>query len=417
MDRPLPTRRTVVALLAAAAHPWPALADENQADNGVFDFKPATVTIGSVKVPLTAKAAYVPVRIDRPVSYAMHVHVESQNGSDPNEAKRAIHGYQLQHMSELVVFQPGETQRWVKIDLKASNEGRTFNVVVADQLEPPTSHLGPGGHVTWAAEARNPAPAEERPVFPKRQSRGEVNFSLDIGRFQASDSGMAADGARIWRTVLPGNNRAQPNNGEPVIYTDPVLHPGTRPFEVKDGVLHLRAEKLAKPLSTNGRAYGLGASVVTTDGLFETRYGWVSAELKLPTGPFAWPGFWLYGHDGNEIDIMETFRANRFGVMDANAGMHWRANGPHPGGDLTAKIRTALLLPPGIDLTTDFHEYAVDWRPDWTTWFIDGHEVYRARTTCHGPLYVLLDMTLSRGAQDAVEGQNDFAIRKLTVRA
>lgn len=342
----------------------------------------------------------------------------SQNGNDPDLAKRAIHGPNLERFDALMVFQPGETLKWATITLKAPAEGRSFNVLVPDELQPLYTRRGSNGRVTWVAGAVNrmtPA-ASAAPVFPA-PAAGKPLFKLDIEHFKASATGRGEDDKPIWRTALPGNNREQPSNHEPVIYTDPVLHPGTKPYSVEGGLLLLRVEKLAKPLSINGHSRDLGASVLSTEGLFEVLYGRFTADLRLPDGAHAWPGFWLCGRDGSEIDIMEVWPGSGYGATDSNVALHWPEAVRGRPNSLSAKIRTRGLLPPGIDLTKGFHEHSVDWRPDWTTWFIDGHEVFRSRTVCHIPLYVLLDMTLSQGATDAPATGNTLAVRRLEVHA
>ena len=412
---PMNRRDAVLALAVACGQlASPARSAPIEDADDTLDFSPVAVNIDSVSVDLNAKEAHVPVRLSRAAPFAVHVRIISQNGNDPDMAKRALHGIHMKPVDSLLVFQPGETLKWVTIALLAPAAGRSFNVLVPDELQPLFTRRGSEGRVSWAPGASHPVTAPPPgSAFPAPQA-GALLFKLDTERFRASATGRGEDGAAVWRTSLAGGSREQPVNHEPVIYTDPVLHPGTRAYGVEGGVLYLWAQKLATPLSINGHSYGLGASVLTTDGMFEALYGRFSAELRLPTCPHGWPGFWLYGHDNSEIDIMEVWRGSGYEAADSNVALHWPTG---PRGGLTAKIRTANLLPPGIDLTKGFHEHAVEWRPDWTTWFIDGHEIYRSRTVCHKPLYVLLDMTLSQGATDVPPSGNALAVRKLEVHA
>jgi hypothetical protein len=412
-------RRDAVLALAAACGQLasPAMATPIEVADDTLDFSPVTVKIDSVSVDPKATDAHVPVRLSRAAPFAVHVRIMSQNGNDPDPGKRAIHGIHMKPVDSLLVFQPGETLKWVTIPLLGPGEGRSFNVLVPDELQPLFTQQGPAGRVTWMAGATNQATRPSPAVAFPAPKAGALLFKRDAERFRASPTGRGEDGQPVWRTALAGDNREQPGNHEPVIYTDPVLHPGTRPYGVENGVLNLWAQKLAAPLPINGHTYGLGASVLTTDGMFEVLYGRFSAELQLPTCPHGWPGFWLYGHDNSEIDIMEVWRGSGYEATDSNVALHWPAAARGRSNGLTAKIRTNNLLPPGIDLTKGFHEHAVEWRPDWTTWFIDGHEVYRSRTVCHKPLYVLLDMTLSQGATDVPPTGNALAVRKLEVHA
>lgn len=101
------------------------------------------------------------------------------------------------------------------------------------------------------------------------------------------------------------------------------------------------------------------------------RYGRMEARLKLPSAQGVWPAFWMLPEPNQwprtgEIDILEAkHRAPRL----LNGTIHYDANGwQHTGTEYTAPV----------DLSQDFHVYAVEWSPARIQWFLDGKLLYTA---------------------------------------
>ena len=77
---------------------------------------------------------------------------------------------------------------------------------------------------------------------------------------------------------------------------------------IKDGVLHIRAQKE----DYEGQKYT--SARMLTKGKFSFKYGTVEARIALPTGKGIWPAFWMLGENFDtvgwpacgEIDIIEA---------------------------------------------------------------------------------------------------------------
>jgi beta-glucanase (GH16 family) len=114
---------------------------------------------------------------------------------------------------------------------------------------------------------------------------------------------------------------------------------------------------------------------LTTKGRFAVRYGWIEARIRVPAGHGTWPALWLLGTDIDEvgwpacgeIDVME-----HVGVDP----MRWYGTIHGPGySGLAAGIGGAVEA--GIDLSEDFHRYAVAWDESGIVWLLDGREHHR----------------------------------------
>ncbi len=105
-------------------------------------------------------------------------------------------------------------------------------------------------------------------------------------------------------------------------------------------------------------------------------YGKIEVRAKLPKGTGTWPAIWMlatdnyYGNnywpDNGELDIMEHvgFDQNRI-----HSNIHTKAFNHAIG---TNKGNNMLIE----NASSDFHIYAMDWRPDKITFSIDGDELF-----------------------------------------
>ena len=108
-----------------------------------------------------------------------------------------------------------------------------------------------------------------------------------------------------------------------------------------------------------------------TRGKLAMRYGTVSARIKMPSGQGIWPAFWMMGADFHpdhpetwpgcgEIDMMEL-------VNDGNS-YHVTLHGPQGDTDYYGGVKVTDKVVgtsgPIPDLTADFHNYWLKWKPD-----------------------------------------------------
>lgn len=142
--------------------------------------------------------------------------------------------------------------------------------------------------------------------------------------------------------------------------------------------------------------------MITTDGLFEARYGYFEARVQFQSQEGWWPGFWLMANtvaapdkglgaiddtarNGTEIDIFEYLRIRGDQIQHA---LHW--NGYGPGHKSTGHHPTV----PG--LTTGFHTVGCEWTPERYTFYVDGKKTFEtSQSVSHIPEYVILSAEVS----------------------
>lgn len=157
-------------------------------------------------------------------------------------------------------------------------------------------------------------------------------------------------------------------------------------FEVKDGVLKIKAQKRRAEYSGKMREYTSG--MMSTYQKFTQKFGWFEIRCRIPKGKGLWPAFWLLPDPLGwppEIDVLETIghQPNR-----AYFTHHWRDEnrrhqshgGHHDNGDLSA----------------DFHTYAAEWSPEAIVWYFDGKEVFRSTRSVPKelPMYMLANLAV-----------------------
>jgi beta-glucanase (GH16 family) len=165
-----------------------------------------------------------------------------------------------------------------------------------------------------------------------------------------------------WNIVTGGDGFG---NNEQETYT-------ARPANIqqRDGnlVITARKEDLIGP---DGVARNYTSARINTQNHFTQKYGRFEARIKLPTGKGIWPAFWLLGNDHEthpwpdcgEIDILEAIGARDTIYSTLHGPGYSGRQGP------TQKF----VLPPGQQVNTAFHLYAVEWSPNDIKFFFDDH--------------------------------------------
>jgi beta-glucanase (GH16 family) len=172
---------------------------------------------------------------------------------------------------------------------------------------------------------------------------------------------------------------------------------------LENGSLHLRSRQrnFGSQHYTSGRVY--------TKDKFARVYGRFEIRAKLPAGKGLWPAFWLYPQNRDwpmeylmaeavaagkerlipeerpwysEIDIMEylghetnviygTLHYHTFDGQKKSSSGKWKGD---------------------VDLSKNFHVYALEWEPNEMRWFLDG-QMYHSTTNGipHTPHYLILN--------------------------
>lgn len=167
---------------------------------------------------------------------------------------------------------------------------------------------------------------------------------------------------------------------------------------VKDGVLHIRAQKEDYKDSKYTSARML------TKGKFAFKYGTVEARIALPTGKGIWPAFWMLGENFDtvgwpacgEIDIIEAVNSENK-IYGTN---HW-ANGSEYAtyGNNTGNYRDQKYE---LDIT-QFHTYKFTWDEKYIRMFVDDfmyHEILIEGNSgnteeFHKPFFFLLNVAVA----------------------
>jgi beta-glucanase (GH16 family) len=165
------------------------------------------------------------------------------------------------------------------------------------------------------------------------------NWNFEIG--DGTDQGIPG-----W-----GNNELQ-------YYTD-------RPENVKveNGMLVITARQE----SFQGNDYT--SARLTTQNLFERKYGRFEARIKVPFGKGYWPAFWMLGNDCDqnpwpgcgEIDIMENLGDEPTTIFGSIHG---------PGYNAGESISKEYNLE-NERVDTKFHIYGIEWSPNQINYYVD----------------------------------------------
>ena len=151
-----------------------------------------------------------------------------------------------------------------------------------------------------------------------------------------------------------------------------------------DGVLSLTARRGSTRRFLQDGTSGMvpySSGMISSEGRFQFRYGYVEIRARVPKGRGLWPALWLMPADHSwppEIDIMENVGQETDRVTFTN----------HPP-DAANKVITVA----GTDYAAGFHTFAVDWQPDHLTYLVDG--VPRGSLTDHIPskaMYVIANL-------------------------
>jgi beta-glucanase (GH16 family) len=169
-------------------------------------------------------------------------------------------------------------------------------------------------------------------------------------------------------------------------FTDPV--PGF-PFTVENGILRIEARKDA-----NGKWQSGLLSSMTPRGLgFSQKFGYFEIRAKLPDGPGVWPAFWLLGVDRSdrfpEIDVFEYYGHAPYRFHSV---VHvWKGN--------KSEGREQITQVPPRSLVEDFNTFGVDVTAEWTTFYLNGAQIWRTKSEPEfsQPLYVLVNLALGSG--------------------
>jgi beta-glucanase (GH16 family) len=192
--------------------------------------------------------------------------------------------------------------------------------------------------------------------------------------------------SKKWQTCYPWTNAGNCYNagtGETQVYLPDNV-------KVSDGTLHLITKR--EDYCANGECFEYTSGMVSTYGRFAHTGGRLEARIKFPKGRGLWGAFWSLPVTTDwppEIDVIEVL-----GRQTDVAHMHFHSK--------TKGHTDRGYSYRDVDLTEDFHTYAVDWKPPTATqegvivWYVDGVERarYSGRDVPDEPMYLLLNLAV-----------------------
>ena len=131
-------------------------------------------------------------------------------------------------------------------------------------------------------------------------------------------------------------------------------------IEESNGTLKLIAKREAGKWFSATRQYSSG--MIHSRNTFG--YGRYEIRCKLPVGMGFWPAFWMFGDQATEIDVFEigTQKSHRNHVGIIRWPINKRADYGYNG---------------KINLSKDFHIFAMEWDTNFIRFEVDGQEVWR----------------------------------------
>lgn len=189
--------------------------------------------------------------------------------------------------------------------------------------------------------------------------------------FSEEFTGSALDASK-WNTAyLWGSDLVI--NSEEQYYVDTLRRPdfGYDPFRFNGETLTIRSIKTPDTLKAQSLDQPYLSGVITTYDAFKFTYGYVEARVRMPRGRGYWAALWLlnayYVEKKPEIDIVEHIGHEQDRVYHT---YHYY--------DSNDQLRsTDSLESAGVDYTSDFHTFGVEWKPGELIYYIDGVEQHR----------------------------------------
>jgi beta-glucanase (GH16 family) len=220
-------------------------------------------------------------------------------------------------------------------------------------------------HANSASSSPRAAAADLKPALPPdRQDGWELTFHDE---FDGAKLDPTKWNDQYWHGRTHSNNELQ--------YYAP------DGYEVGQGRLRFKGEKR----KMGGMNYTSG--MITSLDHFSQTYGLFEIRAKFPKGKGYWPAFWLLPITKEwppEIDILEILGHETNKVYFTT---HWR--------DAAGKHQSKGDSFTGPDFSTDYHTFAVEWKPGECIWYVDGVERYRSTTGIPAePMYIIANLAI-----------------------
>lgn len=161
------------------------------------------------------------------------------------------------------------------------------------------------------------------------------------------------------------------------------------PFSIEKDGLHITADVLS-PASM--KAYDVSGARQFGSGIlmsrFSFKYGKVKMVAKLPSAKGSWPAFWLLAQSRTWPPEIDIFEAMAWGPHSKQ--VHPSLGVSEDGHDYSGWFDV------GVDLSQDFHEYALEWNEKSMAISFDGKELIKRPTPdiMKQDMYILINLAV-----------------------
>jgi beta-glucanase (GH16 family) len=217
-----------------------------------------------------------------------------------------------------------------------------------------------------------------------------LTFDDEFNSLNLSNGTSGVWDTNYWYNVTgdPNATNSLSSNGEQEWYIDAndSRTSSVKPWTTSNGVLTIKASPTPSDISSAVKNYQYVSGELNTHNSFSQQYGLFEMKAQLPAGQGFWPAFWMLPENGQwppELDIMENLGQDTNNVYTTvhsttlSNGMDAQKN--------------------AVTDTTQYHTYAVDWEPDYVTWYIDGQEVHKTATPSDMNMAMYMELNLAVG--------------------
>ena len=263
--------------------------------------------------------------------------------------------------------------------------GPTWAQIAAEKAAAEESRLKLEAEAKAAADLKTKLEAEAKAA--KAEAEKPKIQGLTIGNIVWSDEFVGQAGSQAsptsWTPRQCGQEASNGggtchNNEQQYYIPEAIAQDGS-----VNGNLIITTQRISQPPTNAGICYvglcSFTSGRLDTQGKIAFKYGFIEARIKMPVGSGNWPAFWMLGDNINqvgwpysgEMDIVEihsdrptlTTAATHFSATDTPSTCCGNARFVFD------------EVPVGVDVTSEFHTYAIAWLPNSISYYFDGRLV------------------------------------------
>jgi len=207
---------------------------------------------------------------------------------------------------------------------------------------------------------------------------GKLLWSEDFVGQAGSQASSTSWTPRLCKQAASNGGGTCHNNEQQYYIPEAIAHDGS-----VNGNLIITTKRITQPPTNGGICYvglcSFTSGRLDTQGKLSFKYGFIESRIKMPAGSGNWPAFWMLGENINqvawpysgEMDIVEihsdrptiTTSATHFSITDT----------PNTCCGNARYVFDELEV--GVDVSSDFHTYAIAWLPNSISYYFDGRLV------------------------------------------